>query len=115
MGYVIPKKTLRQVNGHIPAELAEAFDNMVERLGIAKQRAIAASFAAFLRMDATAQFALYQETYARYYAEATGAESVSQDEAAERAEVARIVDEEIEKVEKAEKAARQRKPSRHAG
>ena len=58
-----------QISGEVPAGLIDQFDRCVDRLGIAKKRAIAAAVYAFVTATADAQHDWQRAVYDRYYAE----------------------------------------------
>jgi hypothetical protein len=64
----------RQVNADVPEALGNEFDELIERLGMTKKRAVAAALLAFLVAERAAQFSVYQDVYERYYAGKTGDE-----------------------------------------
>ena len=64
------EKITGQISGEVPAGLIAEFDACVDRLGIAKKRAIAAAVYAFVSASADAQHAWQRAVYDRYYADA---------------------------------------------
>lgn len=63
------EKTFRQLGGDVPDRLIADFDEMVNRLGFVKKRALAAAVAAMIRMDLDTQHHWYREVYERYYSD----------------------------------------------
>ena len=71
------EKITGQISGEVPAGLIAEFDSCVDRLGIAKKRAIAAAVYAFVTANADAQHAWQRAVYDQYYAEADAGRAFS--------------------------------------
>ena len=66
---VSKKKLSRQINVEVPDRLSEDMDELVDKLGLVKKRAVAAAVCAFLQASGADQVAMYHNVYERYYAE----------------------------------------------
>ena len=66
---VMKKDSTRQVNAAVPSSLIDEFDVIVDRLGIAKQRLVAAAIASFVHATEEEQFQMYLEMHKVYYAD----------------------------------------------
>jgi len=79
-----PSHQLRLLQGNVPVALGEAFDATAERLGMMKQRVLAAAVDAFIHCSRAEQFRQCASTYLAYYAtdaDATDPEATDADAA----------------------------------
>lgn len=78
----MPKNTAtKQLGGDIPEGLVDEFDELVDRLGLTKKRAIAAAIFAFTNAGKVQQFEAYQDVYEKFYATPRDARAAAQDAA----------------------------------